>query len=295
MTTSLHDSLADIFGGGSSPTSPTAAKPIPDATAARIASVKEVLKRTGVSAAASTEPAAQARTTDPEQIKYHTNVIQGSDEWAELRRGILTASEMKLIITPTLKVAENDKCSAHVYEIAAQRITGYVEPHYISDDMLRGHEDEIEARLQYILNYAPVQEVGFITSDRWGFTIGYSPDGLVGNDGLIECKSRRQKYQLQTIVENVSEETIPADYTVQIQTGLLVTGRKWCDFITYCGGMDMAVIRVFPIPGVQEAIIKAATAFEAKVQAVVDKYHAVKKSSARLLPTERRVEQEITI
>jgi hypothetical protein len=109
-------------------------------------------------------------------IKYHTDVFQGSNEWLELRRGILTASEMKLIITPTLKIADNDKTRAHLYELAAQRISGYVEPHYVSDDMLRGQEDEIYAREAYAQHFAPIETVGFITNDKWGFTLGYSPD-----------------------------------------------------------------------------------------------------------------------
>ena len=101
-------------------------------------------------------------------ITYHDNVTQGSDEWLALRCGLLTASEMKLILTPTLKIASNDKERAHLYELLAQRITGYVEPHYISDDMLRGHEDEFLARAAYNREYAPVQEVAFINNDEWG-------------------------------------------------------------------------------------------------------------------------------
>lgn len=155
-------------------------------------------------------------------IKYHENVIQGSDEWLDLRRGILTASEMKLCVTPTFKVAYNEKTRAHVYDLLAQRITGHVEPHYISDDMMRGHEDEILARMKYSEMFTPVRDMGFITNDRWGFTLGYSPDGLVGDDGQIECKSRRQKYQVETILTN----EMPDDYLLQVQTGLLVSERK---------------------------------------------------------------------
>ena len=67
--------------------------------------------------------------------------------------------------------------------------------------MLRGIEDEVEARILYAAQYAPVQDMGFITNDRWGFTLGFSPDGLIGDDGFLECKSRRQKFQVQTIIE----------------------------------------------------------------------------------------------
>jgi hypothetical protein len=118
-------------------------------------------------------------------IRHFPNLIQGSEEWLAERCGLLTASEMKLILTPTLKIAANDKERAHLYELLAQRITGYVEPHYVSDDMLRGQLDEVEARNIYAKNYAPVTDIGFITNNKWGFTIGYSPDGLIGDDGLL--------------------------------------------------------------------------------------------------------------
>jgi hypothetical protein len=230
-------------------------------------------------------------------ITYYDNVTQGSDEWLALRCGLLTASEMKLILTPKqLKPASNDAERAHVYELLAQRITRYVEPHYISDDMLRGQEDQFYASAAYSREYAPVQEVGFVTNDEWGFTIGYSPDGLVGDDGLIEAKSRRQKYQFQTIIECVESQTIPDDFVLQVQTGLLVTRRKWCDFISYCGGAHMLTIRVYPDLRVQEAIIAAATAFEAQIAEKIAKYRAIVDSkSVRLLPTERRIEQEIVL
>jgi len=220
----------------------------------------------------------------------YEGLLQGSDEWLQARCGILTASEMKLIITPTLKVARNDKASAHLYELLAQRITGFVEPRYISDDMLRGQQDEIEARMLYAKHYAPVDEVGFITDDRWGFTLGYSPDGLVGDDGLIEVKSRRQKFQAETIIGGV----VPDDYRIQIQTGLLVSGRKWCDFISYCGGMPMVTIRMEADPDMQAAIIHAATVFEEALAAQLADYHTSLNGS-RLIPTERRIEQEMFV
>lgn len=221
-------------------------------------------------------------------IKYYGDVEQGSDAWLALRRGLITASEMSLLLTPTLKVAANDKSRSHVYELLAQRISKYTEPHYVSNDMLRGQDEEILARALYSEKYAPVRAGGFITNDHWGFTLGYSPDGLVGTDGLIECKSRRQKYQVQTIVDNA----VPEEYALQIQTGLLVTGRKWLDFVSYCGGLPMVVIRVFPIPMVHDAIIEAATLTEKHIAAKLADYE---KNSTGLYPTERRVEQEMVI
>jgi predicted phage-related endonuclease len=212
--------------------------------------------------------------------------VQGSEEWLAARCGLLTASEMHLIVTPTLKAASNEKERSHLYELLAQRITGYVEPRYISDDMLRGMDEEITAIDLYAKEYNPVTHVGFITNDKWGFTIGYSPDALVGNDGLVECKSRRQKYQIQTIVDGV----VPVEYMIQIQTALLVSEREWIDFISYSGGLPMFTRRCIHWPEYQEAIINAATVFEERI---AKNFKVYSQASERLIPTERKIIQEI--
>lgn len=218
-------------------------------------------------------------------ITIHDEVFQGSEEWHALRCGLLTASEMKHIITPAkMQFAKNDKCRSHVYELAAQRITQYVEPQYISDAMLRGHDDEIRAAELYAEKYAPVTEVGFITRKIDDMVLGYSPDRLVGEDGSIEVKSRCQKYHAQTIIEN----EMPDEFKLQVQTGMMVSGRKWCDFISYCGGMPMFVKRIPADKEFQAQILMAAVEFEAKVNEVIEQYHA---NSKGLFPTERVVEQ----
>lgn len=222
-------------------------------------------------------------------IRYYHDIEQGVAEWLALRCGILTASEIKLIMTPTLKVASNDKERAHLFELLAQRITGHTEPQYVSDDMLRGHEDEIEARIKYAEHYAPVTECGFVTRDMGGYVIGYSPDGLVGDDGLIECKSRRQKYQVETILA----DAVPPEYMLQIQTGLLVTERNWMDFVSYSAGLPMFVKRVWPDAAIQEAIIAASQQFEDRLQVAIKKYERMLQAMPVLIETERTIEQEI--
>lgn len=224
-------------------------------------------------------------------ITHHSEVEQGTEEWHDLRRGILTASEMKLILTPTLKVANNDKTRQHVYELAAQRISQYTEPTYISDDMLRGWSDEIRARDKYSETYTPITEIGFVTNDNHGVMIGYSPDGLIGDDGLWECKSRRQKYQVETIVNG----EVPTEHVLQIQTGLLVTGRKWLDYTSYSGGLPMCTIRVCPDADIQAAIIAAAVEFEAKVCATVMAFENLTADGVAYPETEREVVEEMYI
>ena len=226
-------------------------------------------------------------------ITYYKEMIQGSEAWHSIRCGLPTASEMKLLVTPTLKVAANEKERAHMWELLAQRLTKHVEPRYISDDMLRGQEDEIEAVALYAKTYEPVERVGFVTNDRWGFTIGYSPDALVGADGLVECKSRGQKYQIQTIVDYVSADKIDPDFMIQVQTGLMVSERKWCDLISFCGGLPMATVRVYPDEKIQAAILEAVTAFEERLAIAMRKYGEVVSSSKRLIPTIRRITEEI--
>ena len=224
-------------------------------------------------------------------ITYHHDILQGSDEWHALRCGLLTASETKLIITPaSLKAAWNDKVRAHVWELAAQRITRYVEPSYIGDDMLRGYEDEARARDLYSRHYAPVEECGFITNDKWGFFIGCSPDGLVGLDGGVQVKSRRQKFQVETIANG----EMPDDFLIQVQTELLVTERAWWDFISYSGGLPMVTIRVLPDVKVQNAIVDAAAHFEANVRDKMGEFSSTL-ATLRSIPTERVVEQEMVV
>ncbi len=225
-------------------------------------------------------------------VCIHRDLYQGTEEWMAARCGMLTASEMSLIVTPTLKAARNDKEKAHLYELLAQRISGYVEPRYVSDDMLRGQDDEVEALTLYAKHFAPTESVGFITNDKWGFTLGYSPDALVGRDGLVEVKSRRQKFQIETFVVHILEGTIPADFVIQIQTGLLVTERAWCDLVSFSGGLPLAVIRAYPDPAVQDAIISAAGDFEKRLAAALARYRdAVAKAGS--IQTERIVREII--
>ncbi len=225
-------------------------------------------------------------------IRYHADLIQGSDEWHAARCGLITASEMSLLLTPSLKAANNEKLRMHLWELAGQRINQYVEPSYVGDNMLRGWEDEITARDLYATRIAPVEEVGFVTNDRWGFTLGYSPDGLVGSDGLLECKSRRQKFQVQAIVEWYREGTAPIDFILQCQTGMLVTERKWIDLVSFSGGMPMIPMRINADPAVHAAIIDTVTLAERRISEIVTDFREAVEAM-QLIPTERKIEQEM--
>lgn len=204
-------------------------------------------------------------------LHEHADLIQGSDEWLAARRGIVTASVVGQLITPkTIKPASNDTSRALTTLLVAERITGWTDPVYVSDDMLRGTMDEPVARDIYARHFAPVTELGFMTRDDWGWSIGYSPDGLVGDDGLIEVKSRRAKKHVATVLA----DQVPLENMAQIQAGLLVSGRAWCDYISYCGGMPMWIKRVHPDPRWAEAIVEAVGAFEDTAAQMVRDYQA---------------------
>ena len=217
------------------------------------------------------------------------DLIQGTDEWHDQRRGIVTASVVGRLLTSTRKVASNDTSRALLAQLVAERITGWTDPAFVSDDMLRGHDDEPRALQAYVdRTGVEVEAIGFMVRDDWGFEIGYSPDGLVGEQGLVEVKSRRAKKQLQTIVD----DEVPAENMAQLQCGLLVSGREWIDYASYCGGMPLYVKRVEPDPEWFEAIVAAVTSFELAASLMTEQYEA---AVAGLPVTERYVELEMVI
>lgn len=222
-------------------------------------------------------------------LTIHPDVIQGTDSWHDQRRGILTASVIGKLITPkTVKPANNPESRSLTMQLVAERITGWTEIGYLSDAMLRGLDDEPIARDLYAQHYAPVKELGFMTEDRFGFKLGYSPDGLVGEDGLLEIKSRGPKAQLATVLE----DSPPIENMAQLQTGLLVSGREWIDYVSFCGGMALYVKRVYPQQKWFDAITEAATTFEENAAVMVRTYQRL---TANLHKTERRIIQEMTI
>ena len=160
---------------------------------------------------------------------------QRSPEWFAARLGVPSASQFGKVVTPTGK--RSTQVDGYLNKLVAEILTGKSDQQEPNEAMLRGTELEPEARAYYELIGGPVVETGFVIHDD-GF--GCSPDGLVGSEGLLEIKCPLA----HTHVEYLRENALPGLYVPQVQGQLLVTGREWCDFLSYHPDMKPLLIRV---------------------------------------------------
>jgi hypothetical protein len=221
-------------------------------------------------------------------LHVFNDVIQGTEEWFALRRGLVTASVVGKLLTPTLKVADNDTARGITATLAAERIAGWTEESYANADMQRGTDSEPYARDYYSGLHQQAVECGFMRLDGDGWQLGLSPDGLVADEGGIEIKCPRSKGHITTILA----DRVPPFYMGQIQTALLVSGRKWWDYVSFCAGLPLFVKRVHPDPAWHEAIVAAAKQFEATATEMVATYQ---RRTHGLPATERIVELEMSL
>ncbi|KQP83768.1 lambda exonuclease family protein [Aeromicrobium sp. Leaf291] len=170
-----------------------------------------------------------------------------------------------------ITLADSTTIRAVALKLATERATSWEDPDLYGFDIDRGHQVEPIARAWYADDRkVAVEQVGLMVLDLDGARLGYSPDGLVGDDGCIEIKGPRGKRHLLTHIEGA----IPADHMPQVQTGMFVAGRSWCDFISYLGGEPPFVIRVHADPAWFGAIESAVHAVEAKTFEFVNAYRA---------------------
>jgi len=161
---------------------------------------------------------------------------QGTPEWFQARAGKPTASGFDKILTT--KGVPSKQAEKYLYRLAGEAVTGIPEESYQNVAMLRGKEMEAEARKFYeFKNDVEIVQIGFCLSDD-GY--GCSPDGLVGKDGLLEIKCPL----MSTHVGYLLNGTLPTEYFQQTQGQLLVTGRKWLDFLSYYPGIKPLLVRV---------------------------------------------------
>lgn len=226
-------------------------------------------------------------------IEYYYDIIQGTDEWLRLKHGVLSASTFKNIITTkTLKLSAAAATKVFYDDILSQRIDPTLQDNYMSYDMMRGHDDEPYAIQQYEKEYeTQTKNCGFIINRSLGFDLGFSPDSLVGDDGFVEVKSKVPKLQIKTILDHIcgrQKTLIPDEHMMQVQAGLFVTQRDWCDFISFCNGNQMMTVRVEPIEEFQDAIHEAAIEVERILAENMRMYKDAVASDPRLSLTPRR-------
>lgn len=154
---------------------------------------------------------------------------QHSDEWVQARLGKVTASRISDLMATT-RNGWGASRKNYAAELVVERLTREPAPKYRSPAMLYGTECEPEARFAYAFRQnVNVVEVGFCPHPVIKMS-GASPDGLIGDNGLVEFKCPNTASHLETLLR---PDVIDDAYMKQIQFQLACTGRQWCDFVSY--------------------------------------------------------------
>ncbi len=156
------------------------------------------------------------------------DIIQGSPEWHALRCGKVTASRVADVIAKTRSGWGASRFN-YAAELIAERLTGTTAEGFTSSAMQWGTDQEPMARMAYeFLHNVTVEQVAFVVHPTIQ-DAGASPDGTVGEDGLVEIKCPNTATHIDTLIA----QTIPVKYITQMQWQMACTGREWCDFVSY--------------------------------------------------------------
>lgn len=198
---------------------------------------------------------------------------QRSEEWFNARLGKVTASRVADVLA---KIKSGESASRRNYKIqlVSERLTGEKQETYINQAMQDGIDREFYARERYVQQFGEVEEVGFIQHPT--LEAGASPDGLVGDDGLIEIKCPLGTTHTETLMT----QEVPSKYIPQIQWQLRCTGRKWCDFVSYNPmfpeHLQLFVKRVEADEQYQLMLEKEIGDFLIEIQTIIDKLKEIK-------------------
>ncbi|WP_430468759.1 lambda exonuclease family protein [Vreelandella titanicae] len=169
------------------------------------------------------------------------NMEQGTPEWLAARLGRVTMSELKsLLVKGKGPGGLGAGAITYMHQLIGERITGELaEPFQGNAHTRRGHELEGVARALYCdaTGEPQPQEVGLILNHE----VGYSPDSLVGANGLLEIKTKLPKFQIEVLLNG----EIPDEHIPQCQGGLWVSEREWIDFVSYWPGMPLFIKRTY--------------------------------------------------
>ena len=178
---------------------------------------------------------------------------QTSAEWHFARLGVPTSSNFHRIVTPTLKPSASAK--TYLHELLAAFFVGEAQDSESNPWMTRGSEMKREARAWYEFDHGvTVEQVGFCLRDDE--RVGASPDGMVGDDGLVEIKCPAAKVHIGHMLGEDAHK-----HLCQVQGQLLITGRAWCDLLVYSPCLPPTVTRYEPDGEWREAFEPALAEF----------------------------------
>lgn len=155
-------------------------------------------------------------------------IEQGTDEWFAARIGKVTASRVADVIAKT-KTGYSSSRDNYMAQLICERLTNQKGESFTNAAMQHGTETEPLARAAYeALKDVLVDEVGFIPHPKI-LMAGASPDGLIGDNGLLEIKCPNTATHIDTLLS----ETVPGKYNTQMQFQMACTDREWCDFVSF--------------------------------------------------------------
>ena len=157
-----------------------------------------------------------------------TEIEQRTDEWFAARLGKVTASRVADVMAKT-KTGYSTSRDNYAAQLVVERLTQTKAESYTNAAMQWGTDQEPFARAAYeAAQGVMVEEVGFVPHPtiEWA---GASPDGLVGDDGLVEIKCPNTA----TMIETLLSQKVSGKYVTQMQFQMACTGRKWCDFVSF--------------------------------------------------------------
>lgn len=170
--------------------------------------------------------------------------MQGTQEWRDERCGMVTGSRFADVLSG--KNGGSKTAESYMFELIAETITGIPAPEFYSKPTDWGKLHEAEARQAYVIfSGETLKETGFIRHPLWE-GVGCSPDSMVGLDGILEIKC---PYNSQVHLKTILDGRLPKDHEAQVQGNMWVTGRQWCDFVSYDPrmkewGLDLFLLRV---------------------------------------------------
>lgn len=167
------------------------------------------------------------------------NCQQNSLEWLTARAGLVTASEIDALVSPTFEIRKGLGVQTYLAQKVAEKWLQGPIPGHMDLTMEIGHILENEAIPAYEFEHSlKIERVGLITDDFNRY--GCSPDGLIGEHGGIEIKCPEPKAHVKYLLEN----KLPNDYATQVHFSLFVTGRKWWKFMSYRRGFPTFLLTI---------------------------------------------------